>query len=192
MWGTCNGSGLALTPLDKALTRFEPIQRVNPKPFDLWRLQADGRLGPLDLPVTETPKFTGPVPPPGVFYARVLPVLSASVKVSSDQVEGRQGDGSRQADAGGIVDRHREGDGHRSRLRRADRVGQVVGSGAAGSAGSPPAASLPYLRRTFTITVVVLPLVPSFGFTVMVSLTLIVRRRASARLAALSGCSLIL
>jgi hypothetical protein len=82
LWGDDN-AGLAVTRSNKAVTRFEPIQHLNPNAFSLYRLFGDGRLGPLDLLVQELPNFTGSVPPPGAFYARVLPVLSASVSVKA-------------------------------------------------------------------------------------------------------------
>ena len=65
------------------MTRFEPIQRVEPKAGSLYRIQGDGRLGPLDLLVDEIPDGTGPVQPAGIYDARVLPVLSATVSVSA-------------------------------------------------------------------------------------------------------------
>lgn len=89
MWGS-DGGGLALTRSNKAVTKFEPIQHLDYQPSTLYRLAGDGRLGPLDLLVDEIPPATsGPVPAPGTFYARVLPVLSASVTVTA--VKNKQG-----------------------------------------------------------------------------------------------------
>lgn len=67
---------------NKAVTRFEQIQHLNPNAFSLERISGDGRLGPLDLLVDEIPNFKGAVPPAGEFYARVLPELSASASVT--------------------------------------------------------------------------------------------------------------
>jgi hypothetical protein len=74
MWGDENG-GVALTRSNRAVTRFEPIQRVDPHAFTLYRLGGDGRLGPLDLLVEMSKGQSG-----GTFAARVLPVLSDSTK----------------------------------------------------------------------------------------------------------------
>ncbi len=78
MWGD-EGGGLAITRSNKAVTKFEPIQQVNPHAFTLYRVGGDGRLGPLDLLVEMIPTSKGNVA--GTFYARVLPVLSVSTKV---------------------------------------------------------------------------------------------------------------
>lgn len=81
MWGQ-DGHPVAVTRSNKAVTKFEPIQRVYPNPFTLYRLSGDGRLGPLDLFVDEIPTGSGTtVPPAGTFHTRVLPELSASVSV---------------------------------------------------------------------------------------------------------------
>ncbi len=87
MWG--NESALAVTRSNKAVTRFEPIQRLNPNATTLYRVSGDGRLGPLDLLVNEIPSFKGSAPPAGEYYARVLPVLSASVSVSKVKSKGK-------------------------------------------------------------------------------------------------------
>lgn len=82
MWGTDSlPGGVALTRSNKAVTRFEPIQRVQPKAGSLYRLSGDGRLGPLDLLVDQIPDVKGPIQAPGNFYARVLPVMSVSASV---------------------------------------------------------------------------------------------------------------
>ena len=80
-WGTDNRSGVAVTRSNRAVTRFEPIQRLDPNAASLWRLSGDGRLGPLDLFADEIPNAKTVIPA-GEYYARVLPVLSASVSVS--------------------------------------------------------------------------------------------------------------
>jgi hypothetical protein len=80
MWGDENG-GVGVTRSNTAVTRFEPIQHVNPNAFSLYRLSGDGRLGPLDLFADEIPTSKTKVPPAGSFYARVLPELSAAVSV---------------------------------------------------------------------------------------------------------------
>ena len=74
--------GVAVTRSNKAVTRFEPIQDVDPKAGSIYRVQGDGRFGPLDLLVDEIPGGKGPIQPAGVYYARVLPELSATVSVS--------------------------------------------------------------------------------------------------------------
>lgn len=83
MWGTDSGAGIAVTRSNQAVTRFEPIQHFDPKIFSIWRMSGDGRLGPLDLFLDMIPNTKGAIPPPGNYYARVLPVLSASVKVAA-------------------------------------------------------------------------------------------------------------
>jgi hypothetical protein len=81
IWGTDSPSGIAVTRSNKAVTRFEPIQRLDPHASGLARVSGDGRLGPLDLLVNELPESKGPVSN-GEYYARVLPELSAKVKVT--------------------------------------------------------------------------------------------------------------
>jgi hypothetical protein len=83
MWGDDSvGGGIALTRSNKAVTRFEPIQHVDPNAGSLYRISGDGKLGPLDLLVDEIPNGKGPVQPAGLYYARVLPVLSVTTAVS--------------------------------------------------------------------------------------------------------------
>jgi hypothetical protein len=80
MWGTTSGTDeIAVTRSNKAVTRFEPIQLFNPKASGINRIFGDGRLGPLDLLVRETPANSSVT---GLYYARVLPKLSASVSVT--------------------------------------------------------------------------------------------------------------
>ncbi len=81
MWGD-EGGGLAVTRSNKSVTRFEPIQQVNPNASSLWRLQGDGRLGPLDLFAVELANVKGPIPQPEAAYARVLPELSMTSSAS--------------------------------------------------------------------------------------------------------------
>jgi len=83
MWGDDSGGGIAVTRSNKGVTRFEPIQRVDPHTSDLFRISGDGRLGPLDLLVDMLPNVKGPIPPTGLYYAHVLPVLSAGVTVTA-------------------------------------------------------------------------------------------------------------
>jgi hypothetical protein len=77
MWGDENG-GIGVTRSNMAVTRFEPIQHLNPHAGGLYRLFGDGRLGPLDLIVDQIPSTSVTA---GDYYARVLPVLSASTSV---------------------------------------------------------------------------------------------------------------
>jgi hypothetical protein len=79
MWGDDSGGGVAVTRSNKAVTRFEPIQKVALDAASLYRLEGDGRLGPLDLLADATPG-KGPAVS-ALYYARVLPVLSTAVAV---------------------------------------------------------------------------------------------------------------
>jgi hypothetical protein len=81
MWGSDNGN-IAVTRSNKAVTRFEPIQHLTEKVITLFHLAGDGRLGPLDL-LTDQIADTNPLLPAGVYHARVLPELSAAVKVQT-------------------------------------------------------------------------------------------------------------
>src|SRR4051794_34192288 len=83
LWGDDNG--VAVTRSNKAVTRFEPIQRTRPDSAGLLRLSGDGRLGPLDLLVDQIPNGN-PIPPGGTFWARVLPELSATAKVKKHKL----------------------------------------------------------------------------------------------------------
>ena len=83
MWGDDADGGVAVTRSNKAVTRFEAIQHLNPNAGSIYRVSGDGRLGPLDLLVDEIPNGTGPVQPAGIYYSRVLALLSASVSVAS-------------------------------------------------------------------------------------------------------------
>jgi hypothetical protein len=80
MWGSDNGN-IAVTRSNK-VTRFEPIQYLSEKIVTLFRLAGDGRLGPLDL-LADQIADTNPLLPDGVYHARVLPELSAAVKVQT-------------------------------------------------------------------------------------------------------------
>jgi hypothetical protein len=81
MWGSDNGT-IAVTRSNKAVTRFEPIQHLSAKTSTLFHLAGDGRLGPLDLLVDQVAD-TNPLLPAGLYHARVLPELSAAVKVQT-------------------------------------------------------------------------------------------------------------
>jgi hypothetical protein len=80
-WGQNTKTGkyeLAATRSNKAVTRFESIQTFGPMDWSsLFTLAGDGRLGPLDLLIGGNP--TGTQAASGFYYARILPVLSASV-----------------------------------------------------------------------------------------------------------------
>jgi hypothetical protein len=80
MWGGDSG-GIAVTRSNMAVTRFEPIQHLDPRPFTLDRLYGDGRLGGLDLLVDEAPKSAPTAS--GGFYARVLAELSVLATIAS-------------------------------------------------------------------------------------------------------------
>jgi len=79
MWGDDSGGGVAVTRSNMAVTRFEPIQTVALNAASLYRLEGDGRLGPLDLLADAIPA-KGPAVS-GLYYARVRPVLSTIVAV---------------------------------------------------------------------------------------------------------------
>ncbi len=101
MWGDENG-GLVVTRSNRAVTRFEPLQRVNPHAFTLYRISGDGRLGPLDLFADEIPTVGGKLQPAGSFHARVLPELTASVRATASG-HGRHALSVRVTDAGDAV-----------------------------------------------------------------------------------------
>ncbi len=82
MWGQ-DGKPVAVTRSNKAVTRFEPIQRVDADPFTLYRLSGDGRLGPLDMFIDQIPSSKKTIPPAGTFYTRVLPELSSKISVTA-------------------------------------------------------------------------------------------------------------
>lgn len=77
IWGDDSAREVAVTRSNKAVTRFEPIQVIKDNAFDIWRFSGDGRLGPLDLLIDETP--VKPVVE-ATYYVRVLPTLSVSAK----------------------------------------------------------------------------------------------------------------
>jgi hypothetical protein len=81
MWGDDSGGGVAVTRSNKAITRFEPIQHLKPNSGSIYRISGDGRLGTLDLLVDQIPNAKGPIQPPGLFYGRTRPVLSAAFSV---------------------------------------------------------------------------------------------------------------
>ena len=81
--GVINGKGVtAITRSNKAVTRFEPIQRYGGTWSQLFTLSGDGRLGPLDLLLGGTPAVKTGSGVGGIYYARVLPKLSATVSVN--------------------------------------------------------------------------------------------------------------
>jgi hypothetical protein len=82
--GEINGHGItAFTRSNRAVTRFEPIQTDHAAWIYLFSLSGDGRLGPLDLLMSGTPDVkSGPLVE-GIYYARLLPELSATVAVTS-------------------------------------------------------------------------------------------------------------
>jgi hypothetical protein len=80
--GQINGKGVtAFTRSNKAVTRFEPIQRSGFTWSYLFTLSGDGRLGPLDLLIGGTPFVKTGQAVGGIYYARILPELSAKVAV---------------------------------------------------------------------------------------------------------------
>jgi len=81
MWGDDSGGGVAVTRSNKAVTRFEPIQRLKPNSAVLYRVSGDGRLGPLDLLVDQIPNVKGTLPPPGLYHGHTLAELSAAFSV---------------------------------------------------------------------------------------------------------------
>ena len=89
MWGDDSGGGIAVTRSNKAVTRFESVQAVDSDAFSLYRISGDGRLGPLDLLVDQVPSTKGAAAPAGLYYARVLPILSATASTAA--VKDKQG-----------------------------------------------------------------------------------------------------
>jgi len=80
--GQIDGKGItAFTRSNKAVTRFEPIQRYGFTWSYLFTLSGDGRLGPLDLLIGGTPFVKTGQAVGGIYYARILPELSAKVAV---------------------------------------------------------------------------------------------------------------
>jgi hypothetical protein len=82
MWGDDSGGGINVTRSNRAVNSFEPIQHLDPKSAVLYRISGDGRLGPLDLLVDQIPD-TGSIPPPSLYYARVLAELSTHLSIGS-------------------------------------------------------------------------------------------------------------
>jgi len=80
--GEINGKGIiAATRSNKAVTRFEPIQRHASNWSSLFTLSGDGRLGPLDLLIGGLPAVKTGQAAGGIYYARILPELSDAVSV---------------------------------------------------------------------------------------------------------------
>ena len=81
--GEINGKGIiAATRSNKAVTRFEPIQRYVSNWSSLFTLSGDGRLGPLDLLMGGAPAVKTGQLVDGIYYGRVRPVLSATHSVN--------------------------------------------------------------------------------------------------------------
>lgn len=68
---------IAVTRSNKAVTAFEPFQVFSLNYSFLFWLSGDGRLGALDMLISGTPGFNGAAG--GIYHARVIPVLSASI-----------------------------------------------------------------------------------------------------------------
>lgn len=80
--GVVNGKGItAVTRSNKAVTRFEPIQRYAFAWSGGITLSGDGRLGPLDMLVDGTPSVGPDHGIQGIYYARIQAELSAKVSV---------------------------------------------------------------------------------------------------------------
>jgi hypothetical protein len=82
-WGQNTKTGkyeIAVTRSNNSDSGFEPIQVFAFNYFSLYTLSGDGRLGPLDMLISGQPGGTGAIF--GIYYARVIPVLSASVHVA--------------------------------------------------------------------------------------------------------------
>lgn len=71
---------IAVTRSNNADNAFEPIQVFNLTYSFLFWLSGDGRIGPLDMLISGTPSTSGAAG--GIYYARVMPVLSASVSAA--------------------------------------------------------------------------------------------------------------
>jgi hypothetical protein len=78
VWDDGRGD-LAATRSNRAVTRFEPVQRLAARVGTVDRLWGDGRLGPLDVLVDQVPVHGAPGR--GLFYGRIRPVLSVAVRV---------------------------------------------------------------------------------------------------------------
>ena len=70
---------IAVTRSNNAINGFEPIQVFGLSYSSLFTLEGDGRLGPLDMLITGTPAAPGSAG--GIYWARFMPELSASVRV---------------------------------------------------------------------------------------------------------------
>ncbi len=102
MWGDTSAEPkIAMTRSNRAGTRFEPIQTISTDAFSLTRIVGDGRLGPLDLFVDEERVHAARSQ---IFYARVLPELSASASaIAVKHMPGRFIISVRVTDAGDAV-----------------------------------------------------------------------------------------
>lgn len=82
--GQINGKGIiAVTRSNKAVTRFEPIQRYVSNWSSLFTLSGDGRLGPLDLLMGGAPAVKAGQLVDGIYHSRIVPVLSATDSVKN-------------------------------------------------------------------------------------------------------------
>jgi hypothetical protein len=75
MWtGQINGKGVtAVTRSNKAVTRFEAIQRYGGDWSSLFTPSGDGRLGPLDLLMGGAPDVKSGQPTDRIYYTRIQP-----------------------------------------------------------------------------------------------------------------------
>lgn len=82
--GQINGRGItAITRSNKAVTSFEPTQTYGYTWSYLFTLSGDGRQGPLDLLIGGTPSVKTGQAVAGIYYAHLLPELSAKVSVKN-------------------------------------------------------------------------------------------------------------
>lgn len=133
MWyGNIGTKGIiAVTRSNKAVTRFEPIQRYHFADWPyLFVLHGDGRLGPLDLLIN------GTAPPQplvnGIYYARMLPELSATVSVHKTK-SGKFKLKVKVTDAGDAVSGAKASAAGQSKTTNASGTAKLVIAGTSGS-----------------------------------------------------------
>jgi hypothetical protein len=81
-FGNVNGKSIiAVSRSNQAVTRFGPVRQYKSSWSGLSTLTGDGRLGPLDLLLSGLAPTNHAVP--GIYYARILPALSAGVSVKA-------------------------------------------------------------------------------------------------------------
>ena len=150
--GEINGHGItAFTRSNKAVTRFEPIQTASFTWADLFTLSGDGRLGPLDLLMSGTPDAkTGPLVQ-GIYYARLLPELSATV-TASGLGGGKFKLTSKVTDAGDAVSSATVSADGQSKTTSATGVANVTISGSAGNHVSVTITHPGYRSLTTSVT----------------------------------------